>query len=128
MVVPLTEVTMSETMRGMRLGSQSLESDKGVELSARQLVEFKCPKGHEFSLAFAEGVELPLVWQCQRCQASARRLEQGMLVNGEGIEEVAPRTHYEMVKERRSEQELEQLLEEMLVSMRKRRAQGQVSA
>ena len=54
---------MSETMRGMRLGSQSLESDKGVELSARQLVEFKCPKGHEFSLAFAEGVELPLVWQ-----------------------------------------------------------------
>jgi len=33
-----------------------------------------------------------------------------------------------MVKERRSEQELERLLEEMLVSMRKRRSQGQVNA
>jgi molybdenum-dependent DNA-binding transcriptional regulator ModE len=32
-----------------------------------------------------------------------------------------------MVKERRSVQELEQLLEEMLVSMRKRRSEGQIS-
>lgn len=119
---------MSESMRGMRLGSQSLESEKGVELSARQLVEFKCPKGHDFTLAFAEGVELPLVWQCQRCQASAQRFADGELVTGEATEEDAPRTHYDMVKERRSEQELEDLLEEMLVSMRKRRAQGHVSA
>lgn len=119
---------MSESMRGMRLGSQSLESDIGVELSARQLVEFKCPKGHEFSLAFAEGVELPVVWQCQRCQASAQRLVDGEIVTGDVSEDDAPRTHYDMVKERRSQEELEELLEEMLVSMRKRRAEGQVSA
>ena len=119
---------MSESMRGMRLGSQSLESDVGVELSSRQIVEFKCPKGHEFSLAFAEGVELPDVWQCQRCHASAQRLVDGAFVSGEVAEDGAPRTHYDMVKERRSNEELEELLEEMLVSMRKRRAEGQVSA
>ncbi|HAE73947.1 MAG TPA: hypothetical protein DCG44_01880, partial [Candidatus Aquiluna sp.] len=42
--------------------------------------------------------------------------------------DAAPRTHYDMVKERRSEQELQQLLDEILISMRKRRSQGQVCA
>jgi hypothetical protein len=119
---------MAETMRGMRLGGQSLESDVGVQLSARQSVSFLCPKNHRFDLVFAEGVELPITWQCQSCESSATRLLDGAAVIDESEADAAPRTHYDMVKERRSEQELQQLLDEMLVSMRKRRSQGQVSA
>ena len=68
---------MSESMRGMRLGSQSLESDVGIELSARQLVSFRCPNQHQFNLVFAENVELPELWQCQQCQALATRMIDG---------------------------------------------------
>jgi len=118
---------MAESMRGMRLGSQSLESDVGVELSARQSVSFLCPKNHRSELVFAQGVELPITWQCQFCQSSATRLMDGTAVVDDSAAEDGPRTHYDMVKERRSEQELEQLLEEMLVSMRKRRSEGQIS-
>jgi hypothetical protein len=119
---------MAESMRGMRLGSQSLESDVGVELSARQSVSFLCPESHKSNVVFAEGVELPITWQCQYCQSSATRLIDGAAVVDASATESGPRTHYDMVKERRSEQELEQLLEEMLVGMRKRRSEGQISA
>jgi hypothetical protein len=118
---------MAESMRGMRLGSQSLESDVGVELSARQSISFLCPKNHRFDLVFAQGVELPTTWQCQFCQSSATRLIDGAVVVDEAASDDGPRTHFDMVKERRSVQELEQLLEEMLVSMRKRRSEGQIS-
>jgi len=44
---------MAETMRGMRLGSQTMESDRGVELSERQAIDFRCSAGHEFNLVFS---------------------------------------------------------------------------
>ena len=91
-------------------------------------MSFLCPKSHRFDLVFAEGVELPITWQCQSCESSATRLLDGAAVIDESEADAAPRTHYDMVKERRSEQELQQLLDEMLISMRKRRSQGQVSA
>jgi hypothetical protein len=56
---------MAETMRGMRLGGQSLESDKGVELSERQRVQFRCAKQHEFSIVFSLTAEMPTTWECK---------------------------------------------------------------
>lgn len=119
---------MAETMRGMRLGSQSLESDRGVELSERQRVLFRCSKAHEFPIVFAATAELPITWECKSCDAVAVRLVDGIEVDL--VEEVSdgPRSHYDMVLERRTREELEQLLQEMLVSMRKRRTEGRLSA
>lgn len=119
---------MTETMRGMRLGGQSLESDKGVELSERQAVEFRCANNHEFTVVFALSAELPLTWECKSCDAVAVRLENGVEVDLAEEANEGPRTHYDMVLERRSREELEELLEEMLQSMRKRRAEGRLSA
>jgi hypothetical protein len=39
-----------------------------------------------------------------------------------------PRTHYDMVLERRTKAELEALLKEVLADMRKRRAEGRLTA
>jgi hypothetical protein len=39
-----------------------------------------------------------------------------------------PRTHYDMVLERRTKAELEELLQEVLADMRKRRAEGRLTA
>ena len=119
---------MAETMRGMRLGAQSLETDRGVELSERQAAEYRCPNKHEFSLVFSSTAELPSTWECKSCDTVAVRLSEGVLVDLESGNEEGPRTHYDMVLERRSREELEELLEEMLTSMRKRRAEGRLSA
>ncbi len=119
---------MAETMRGMRLGSQSMESEIGVELAGRQRVEFRCPKGHEFSLVFSSEAELPQAWDCAKCDLIALRLEDGVEIEAEGFGQEAKRTHFDMVLERRSREELEELLEEMLAQMRERRAKGRLSA
>jgi hypothetical protein len=119
---------MAETMRGMRLGGQSLESDKGVELSERQRVRFRCAKQHEFSIVFSLTAELPTTWECKSCDAVAVRLVDGVEIDLAADTSDGPRTHYDMVLERRSREELEELLQEMLISMRKRRAEGRLSA
>lgn len=115
-------------MRGMRLGSQSLESDAGVELSERQKKVFRCAEGHEFSMTFSLTAELPETWDCKNCSETAIRLEDNSPITLTAGTGDAPRTHYDMVLERRTREELEELLQEMLADMRARRAAGRLSA
>ena len=115
-------------MRGMRLGSQSLESDRGVELSSRQTCEFRCQEGHTFSLVFALEAELPQTWECSTCNSIAIRLEAGMEIEVTGLEVEEKRSHYDMVLERRTRDELEELLAEILSEMRERRSRGRLTA
>lgn len=119
---------MAETMRGMRLGSQSMESESGVEFARRQKVDFRCPNQHEFSLVFALEAELPQTWDCTSCDQIALRLVDGVEVEVEGFGQDTKRSHFDMVLERRSREELEELLEEMLSQMRERRAKGRLTA
>jgi len=53
------------SMRGTRLGAQSMESEAGVQPAARQNVTYQCPNGHTFevpmSVAAAEQVVQSLV-------------------------------------------------------------------
>lgn len=119
---------MAETMRGTGLGSKSLEREIGVELSERVSATFQCPDGHQFELKFALGAELPRTWDCKNCSLEAIRFEDGVEVPFEDVAKDAPRTHLDMVLERRTPEELEELLQEMLVSMRIRRSSGKISA
>jgi len=119
---------MAETMSGMRLGSQSMESDRGVELSERQTIDFRCSAGHEFNLVFSLTAELPETWECKHCEEIATRLEEGKEVDLTAGELSSQRSHYDMVLERRSKKELEALLQEVLVDMRKRRREGRLTA
>jgi hypothetical protein len=119
---------MAQTMRGMRLGSQSLETEAGVNLSPRQKATFRCPADHEFDLVFALEVELPLSWECKQCAETALRLEDGLEVDQAVNDKDGPRTHFDMVLERRSRDELEELLQEVLADMRQRRASGRLTA
>ena len=116
---------MAQTMRGMRLGSQSLESEVGVELYGRVAHVFRCPKSHETTINFAIDAEPPVTWPCKACA-----LEAGLVRDGEVVVELAaetsgPRTHFEMLLERRSREELEELVQERLAVMRARRARGE---
>ncbi len=104
------------TLRGTRLGALSMESDENV---VRQITTYICPKGHRFDLPFSVEADIPSIWEC-RCGEDAR------LLNGPDPELKATkpaRTHWDMLLERRSIPELEELLEERLTLLRASRGE-----
>jgi hypothetical protein len=102
------------SMRGTRLGAQSLESEAGVRPADRQDIVFHCPNGHTVVVPMSIEAELPAVWEC-RCGAKALR-ENAETPDAKPIK--PPRTHWDMLMERRTTAELEVLLEERLALLR----------
>ena len=107
---------MSErALRGTRLGATSYETDRGIDLAPRQTVEYACQNGHRFEVPFSVEADIPSAWECRFCGTEALRL------NGDGPEEkkVKPtRTHWDMLMERRTREELEEVLAERLAVLR----------
>lgn len=113
-----------QAIRGTSLGSFSLESDRNIEYSERIFAKFECANSHSFEIPFAIDAELPAFWDCKLCSSPAYRTVDGVPV--EQIEKLgeSSRTHLQMVLERRTREELEDLLAERLEEMRERRAKG----
>jgi len=102
-------------LRGARLGAQSFEDERGVEMAPRQEVEYVLEDGHTFTVTMADEADIPLEWE----DPKSGRI--GRLVNGEEPEakDVKPvRTHWDMLLERRSVDELEEILTERLELLR----------
>lgn len=116
---------MNQTMRGMRIGQQSLENEAGVRLSERQEQVYICPNTHETKVVFAADAELPDSWECSSCSKTAVRAVEGKTIEELTVEEDGPKTHYDMLLERRSEQELEDLLAERIEMLRAKRKRGE---
>jgi hypothetical protein len=99
---------MGERMlRGSRLGAVSYESDRNTELAPRQTREYLCARGHQFEVPFAVDAEVPITWECKFDGTIAR------LIDGNEPEQKKakpPRTHWDMLLERRSMAELDDLL------------------
>lgn len=108
---------MSEraTLRGSRLGSTSFEDESGIVMAERRVVSYDCPKGHEVKLTFAAEAEVPDTWDCPRCGALSPRSD---YVAPERKPEKPVRTHWDMLRERRTDAELEELLQERLDLLR----------
>lgn len=104
-------------LRGSGLGAKSFEDETGIEFAARQDVGFDCPRQHHFTITFAAEAELPTEWECPRCGLEAKRSDG---VEGESKESKPARTHWDMLLERRSISELEELLAERLELLRGR--------
>ena len=105
------------TLRGSRLGAVSYETDRNAELAPRKPAEYRCPKGHVFGVPFADDAEIPGTWQC-------RNGMEGTLIEGDIPEPKKvkpPRTHWDMLLERRSVEELDELLKERLDIIKTRR-------
>ena len=98
-------------LRGSRLGAVSYETDRNTEFVARQTVEYDCPAGHHFSVPFAAEAEVPTTWECKVCGDTA------LMVDGERPEpkqSKPARTHWDMLMERRTLDDLEEVLAERL--------------
>ena len=114
------------TLRGMRLGSQSMQTEEGVTFADRQRAQYRTDDGETFDVVFSADAELPDTWE------SPKSGREGVLLSPDGtpidieIGEVkAARTHWDMLLERRSRDELEELLQERLDLLRARRGGGE---
>ena len=107
------------SLRGTRLGAYSMESEENVVPSERQITTYLCPNGHKIELPFSVEAEIPPTWEC-RCGEAA-------LLQGGDTPQPKPtkpvRTHWDMLLERRSIPELEELLEERLTFLRDSRGE-----
>ncbi len=112
------------SLRGMRLGSQSLQSEEGVTFSPRTVSTYQQSDGTTFDVTFASDAEVPNTWD------SPKTGREGILIaaNGkpvvlEASDAKVPRTHWDMLLERRTRPELEELLNERLDYFRARKGQ-----
>ena len=98
------------------------ESERG-ETAPRIRVSYWCSNGHETRPSFASDVERPDSWDCPRC---------GLPAGPDNEHPPAPprnepyKTHLAYVKERRSDQEAADILDEALKSLRDRRKRGEI--
>ncbi|MCX2933991.1 RNA polymerase-binding protein RbpA [Mycobacterium sp. CVI_P3] len=106
-------------MRGTRLGSISYETDRNDNLAGRQIARYRTANGEEFDIPLADDAEIPDTWDC-RNGFEGRLIEAGELVEPKKKVKV-PRTHWDMLLERRSIEELEVLLQERLALIKSQR-------
>ena len=66
------------SLRGMRLGSQSLQSEEGVEFSPRKKAVYQTADGTTFDIVFAAEAEIPDIWQ------SPKSGQEGRLLSADG--------------------------------------------
>lgn len=117
------------SLRGMRLGTQSLQSEEGVEFSPRRKSTYRSADGTTFEVTFAADAEVPQQWE------SPKTGQEGVLLASDGqpvildlAETKVPRSHWDMLLERRTRPELEELLQERLDYLRSRKGQQKIGA
>jgi len=101
-------------LRGSRLGTTSYETDRNTDLAPRQEVLYDCPRGHVQAVPMASEAEIPATWECRVCGATA------LLRDGVGPEPKktkTPRTHWDMLLERRTIADLEEVLAERIAEL-----------
>lgn len=99
------------SLRGMSIGAKSLESDDNVEFADRKDVVYVCPRDHRTILPLSAEADAPAEWEC-RCGQTAKR-EDASEEDDSDLNKPA-RTHWDMLLERRTEEELKVLLDKRL--------------
>lgn len=98
------------------------EAERG-DSAPRQRVSYWCAHGHESRPSFALDAPIPDSWDCPRCGLPAS-LD---AMNPPAVPRNEPyKTHLAYVKERRTDEEARQILEEALESLRERVKRGEV--
>ncbi len=106
-------------MRGSRLGAVSYETARSHDLAPRQIARYRTDNGEEFEVPFAADAAVPVTWLC-------RNGMHGTLIDAGGdlaepMKVKVPRTHWDMLRERRSIEDLEKLLQQRLEIVKSRR-------
>lgn len=101
-------------LRGMRIGANSMETEEGVEFAPRVEAIYDCPDGRVIIIPFSADADIPPVWEAPGGgEALLRDSERPDKKQGKPV-----RTHWDMLLERRTETELQELLDERLELLR----------
>lgn len=110
-------------IRGSRVGAGPMGEAERGETAPRTVVSYYCAGGHESRTTFAVDAAIPETWDCPRCGLPANTDAQ----NPPPPPKILPyKTHLAYVKERRTEAEAKQILDEAIASLRERRAAGEI--
>jgi len=111
-------------IKGSRVGSGPMgEAERGAVVP-RQAVTYFCAHEHRSVVTFAVDALAPRTWDCPRCGLPASLDAE----NPPPAPRIEPyKTHLAYVKERRSDQEAEQILDEALRLLRRRRRAGEIA-
>ena len=110
-------------IRGSRIGSgPSGKAERGTP-APRQQVTYFCANDHRCDVTFAEEVTVPETWDCPRCGLPASMDAE----NPPPAPRIEPyKTHLAYAKDRRSDEEAEDILAEALQTLRSRRKAGDI--
>ncbi|QOR72460.1 RNA polymerase-binding protein RbpA [Ruania alkalisoli] len=101
-------------LRGTRIGANSMETEEGVEFAPRVEAVYDCPDGRVIVIPFSAEAEIPPVWEAPGGgEALLRNATRPEPKSGKPV-----RTHWDMLLERRTVAELEDLLNERLQLLR----------
>ncbi|CCI54572.1 MAG: RNA polymerase-binding protein RbpA [Tetrasphaera jenkinsii] len=106
-------------IRGSRVGAGPMGEAERGEVAPRVFFSYYCANGHTTRPSFAQepGLVVPETWDCPRCGLPAGQDE----ANPPNAPRVEPyKTHLAYVKERRSDVDGAQILDEALGALRDR--------
>ncbi|MGH3411480.1 MAG: RNA polymerase-binding protein RbpA [Marmoricola sp.] len=110
-------------IRGSRVGAGPMGEDERGDAAPRQSVSYFCSQEHRTLIAFSVDAQVPESWDCPRCGLPASLDEE----NPPPPPKIEPyKTHLAYVKERRSDAEARDILDEALETLRTRRKNGEV--
>lgn len=103
-------------IRGSRVGAGPMgESERGQSI-AKERISYWCVDGHETVVSFAiEAEGHPETWDCPRCGAPAGQDKENPPV---AIKNEPYKTHLAYVKERRTEGEVQAIVQEAFDNLR----------
>ncbi len=110
-------------IRGSRVGAGPMGEAERGEAAPRQSVTYFCSQEHRTLIAFSVEAVVPESWDCPRCGLPASVDQE----NPPPPPKIEPyKTHLAYVKERRSDAEAKDILEEALTTLRTKRKAGEI--
>ena len=110
-------------IRGSRVGAGPMGEAERGEAAPRQHVSYFCSQEHRTMIAFAVEAAIPESWDCPRCGLPAS-LDSDNPRTPPKIDH--SKTHLASVKERRSDAEAADILDEAIKTLRQRRKSGEI--
>jgi hypothetical protein len=112
-------VGSGNAIRGSRVGAGPMGEAERGEAAPRVWVSFYCANDHETRPSFASDVAVPDQWDCPRCGFPAGKDS----ANPPAPPKTEPyKTHLAYVKERRTDEDGQAILDEALGKLREQRA------
>ena len=110
-------------IRGSRVGAGPMGEAERGEAAPRQGVTYFCSQEHRTLITFSVEATAPESWDCPRCGLPASQDAE----NPPPPTKIEPyKTHLAYVKERRSDEEAQVILDEAIQLLRSRRTAGEI--